>query len=164
MSHELYGCLALTGPGGANVRVSRHWHSAQELTTLTVMEMLEYLGIVRGQSASTQEHAHHTKWVFTLICTYIFISHTGQNSVALLQYGVAFWYILKQRENVALFLCIDILLTFPTCTKSFTMCFVNSSTKLPQRLLYLSSEGIYEGYCQLNVCGKQIWAGAETRR
>ena len=67
--------------------------------------------------------------------------------------------ILKQRENVALFLCIDILLTFPTCTKSFTMCLVNSSTKLPQRLLYLSSEGIYEGYCQLNVCGKQIWAG-----
>ena len=36
------------------------------------------------------EHAHHTKWVFTLICTYIFISHTGQNTVALLQYGVAF--------------------------------------------------------------------------
>ena len=49
MSHELYGCLALTGPGGANVRVSRHWHSAQELTTLTVMEKLVYLGIVRGQ-------------------------------------------------------------------------------------------------------------------
>ena len=70
--------------------------------------------------------------------------------------------ILKQTENVALFLCIDILLTFPTCTKSFTMCLMNSSTKLPQRLLYLSSEGIYEGYCQLNVCGKQIWAGGRN--
>ena len=93
MSHELYGCLALTGPGGANVRVSRHWHSAQELTTLTVMEKLDtWVAWNCEGSASTQEHAHHTKWVFTLICTYIFISHTGQNSVALLQYGVAFWY------------------------------------------------------------------------
>ena len=97
MSHELYGCLALTGPGGANVRVSRHWHSAQELTTLTVMEKLEYLGIVRGQPQLRNMHiahiAHHTKWVFTLYITmYIYISHTGQNSVALMQYAVAFWY------------------------------------------------------------------------
>ena len=111
-------------------------------------------------SASTQDHAC-TKWVFTLM--YLYITYgtkfSGAHAVDMK------WHfdILKQRENVALFLCIDILLTFPTCTKSFTMCLVNSSTKLPQRLLYLSSEGIYEGYCQLNVCGKQIWArGRDT--
>ena len=115
-------------------------------------------------SASTQEHAHHTKWVFTLICTYIFISHTGQNSVALLQYGVAFWYFEAKGKCCFISLywySVDISYLHEIIYNVFR---VNSSTKLPQRLLYLSSEGIYEGYCQLNVCGKQIWAGAETRR
>ena len=162
MSHELYGCLALTGPGGANVRVSRHWHSAQELTTLTVMEKLEYLGIVRGQAQLRNMHITRNGFSHS----YVPISLYHIRDKIQLRCCSMVWHfdILKQRENVALFLCIDILLTFPTCTKSFTMCLENSSTKLPQRLLYLSSEGIYEGYCQLNVCGKQIWAGAETRR
>ena len=81
MSHELYGCLALTGPGGANVRVSRHWHSAQELTELTVMDKLVYLGIVRGQAQLRNMHITRNEYNHTY-------SHMGQNSVAMLQYGV----------------------------------------------------------------------------
>ena len=88
MSHELYGCLALTGPGGANVRVSRHWHSAQELTTLTVMEKLVLVDC--EGSASTQDHAC-TKWVFTLMYLYITYGTKFSGAAAVWSGILIFW-------------------------------------------------------------------------